>query len=45
MWIYHKFRKLSNWTPEQVDRLTLEQQFWLPVMETAEGIAVEALSD
>ena len=45
MWLYHKFGKLRGWTPQQVDELTLDQQYWIPVMETAESIAVGQLSE
>jgi hypothetical protein len=43
MWVYHKFRKFG-WTPEQVRELTLQEQFWLPVIDDAESIAVSQLS-
>jgi len=45
MWIYHKFSKLKGWTPRQVDELTLEEMYWLPILEDAESIASSQLSD
>jgi hypothetical protein len=42
MAIYQWFARTHNWTPQQVDELTLEQLFWLPVMEEA---LAEALAD
>ena len=35
MMIYSWFAKAYNWTPAQVDELSLEQVHWLPVIEEA----------
>ena len=43
--MYRQFADLYGWTPDQVDNLTLDQQYWLPVMDTAKSIAAEQLSD
>jgi hypothetical protein len=45
IWTYHWFSENKGWTPQQVDELTLEQQFWLPIMKNADGIANSQLSD
>lgn len=43
MWLYHKFQKMG-YKPWEVRELTLEEQFWLPVLDDAESIAVSQLS-
>ena len=35
------FYKNYNWTPEVVDRMPLEELFWLPVIESAEAEALD----
>lgn len=42
--MYHKFAKLYGWTPATVDQLSLDQQFWLPVIADAETSAVNSWS-
>jgi hypothetical protein len=44
MWIYHWFGKHRGWTPKQVDELSLDQQFWLPVLKDADDEAMAALN-
>jgi hypothetical protein len=39
MWLYHWFSENKGWTPEQVRELTLDEQFWFPVMKEAGEIA------
>jgi hypothetical protein len=45
MWIYHWFSENRNWTPQQVDELTLEQAHWLPLLKDAQSGAQDQLSD
>ena len=35
------FYKTYNWTPDDVDRMPLEELSWLPVIERAEAEALE----
>lgn len=44
MWLYHWFAENKGWTPQQVDELTLDQQFWLPVIHNAGKLASASLS-
>jgi hypothetical protein len=44
MWLYHWFSKHKNWPPSVVRELTLDEQFWFPVIEEAEAIASAQLS-
>ena len=39
------FARTRQWTPRQVDELTLDELFWLPVMEEASQAAAEQLRD
>jgi hypothetical protein len=39
--LYRKFAKMHGWPPEVVRKLTLAELYWLPVIEEAEGAAVE----
>jgi hypothetical protein len=41
MMLYRRFAKAYSWTPDQVRRLRLDELYWLPVIEEAEGAAVE----
>lgn len=43
MLIYHHFARLRNWTPRQVDELTIEEMDWLPLLEEATTDALEVL--
>lgn len=42
MWLYHKFGK-KGYKPWEVRELTLSEQYWLPVLDDAESIAVSQL--
>lgn len=44
MMTYTWFAECWQWTPRQVDELTLEEIFWLPVIKEARGDATDALS-
>lgn len=39
MMVYSWFAKCYNWTPAQVDELTLDQIRWLPAIEEARTAA------
>jgi hypothetical protein len=39
--VYRKFAKMHGWPPEVVRRLTLNEMYWLPVIDDAESAAVE----
>jgi hypothetical protein len=41
MSLYHWFAEAYQWTPQQVDELTLDQVFWLPVMKEALSDAIQ----
>jgi hypothetical protein len=42
---YDFFAHQYNWTPRQVDELSLDEMFWLPVLTEARGNATEQLHD
>jgi hypothetical protein len=41
MMIYHKFAEAYSWPPSVVDKLTLDQLYWLPVVREATSDALE----
>jgi hypothetical protein len=41
MMLYRRFAKMHGWPPEVVRKLTLDELYWLPVIEEAESAAVE----
>ena len=41
----HWFARVRGWTPRQVDDLSLDEMFWLPVMEEASQAAAEQVRD
>jgi hypothetical protein len=43
MRVYHRFAKAYGWAPEQVRGLRRAELFWLPVIDEAEGAAVERI--
>jgi hypothetical protein len=43
MLAYDRFADMYGWTPRQVDELTLEEFFWLPVVRDAKAEAAETL--
>jgi hypothetical protein len=45
MLVYDFFAESRHWTPRQVDELTLDEVFWLPLVEAARHLAREALAD
>lgn len=45
MAIKHWFAKTRGWTPRQVDELTLDEIYWLPIMEEATNYAIEQLRE
>ena len=45
MALYAWFAESYSWTPQQVDELTLDQVFWLPLMKGALSDAVQAHQD
>ena len=45
MFIYDYFSQQYKWTPRQVDELTLEEMFWLPVLDSARQDAVRQLNN
>lgn len=44
MWTYNWFRKNTGWHPQIVDNLTMEQEFWFPILDQAESIASAQLN-
>jgi hypothetical protein len=40
MWAYDRFADLHHWDPRTVDRLDLDEMFWLPVMADAKAEAI-----
>lgn len=42
--MYHWYSENKNWTPQQVDELTLEQAHWFPILKDAGDIADSQLS-
>ncbi len=45
MLVYDYFAKAYHWTPAQVDELSLDHVFWLPVLDQARNAAIEQLQD
>jgi hypothetical protein len=45
MTVYNWFAEAYQWSPKQVDELTLDQVFWLPVMKEALNDAIEQYRD
>jgi hypothetical protein len=43
MFAYEQFAAEFSWDPRIVDELTLEEEFWLPVVRQAKTGAAEAL--
>ena len=43
--MYHYFLGKWGWTPSQVDELTLEQAYWLPLIGNAQDTAQDQLGD
>ena len=41
MAVKHYFARSRGWTPREVDELTVDEVFWLPVMEEAGQAAAE----
>jgi len=41
--VYHRFWRERGWHPREVDSLTREELFWLPIIAAAEEEAAEAL--
>jgi hypothetical protein len=44
MLVYDRFAEERGWTPRQVDELTDEEIFWLPVIRAARADAAETLA-
>jgi hypothetical protein len=44
MLTYNWFSRVKNWPPEVVDRLSLEQLEWFPVLEEASAEVSDRLS-
>jgi hypothetical protein len=45
MLLYDLFARSWNWTPRQVDELSLDEISWLPIIGEARALAAEALAD
>ena len=45
MFLYDKFAEERGWTPRQVDELTREELFWLPVIRQARQEAAAQVAD
>lgn len=45
MQIKHWFAKVRGWHPRQVDELSLEEMFWLPLQEEASLMAADQLRE
>lgn len=45
MLVYDMFARLHGWTPRQVDELSLDEVYWLPVITEARNLAAEAMAD
>jgi hypothetical protein len=43
MWLYHWYSENKGWTPRQVDELSLEEAYWLPLLKQAHGSAGDML--
>jgi hypothetical protein len=43
--LYDRFAEERGWTPRQVDELTREEIFWLPVIATARREAAAQVAD
>lgn len=41
MLVYNWFARARNWTPRQVDELSLDEMEWLPIIEEAVQLASE----
>ena len=44
MLLYDRFAEERGWTPRQVDELTDEEAFWLPVIKQAKAEAAEQIA-
>lgn len=44
MLIYDKFIQGMDWHPRQIDELSLDEEFWLPVMKEAKADAIGTLN-
>jgi hypothetical protein len=42
---YDRFAEERGWTPRQVDELTRDEMFWLPVIKTARQDAAAQVAD
>jgi hypothetical protein len=44
MLIYHWFSRVKSWHPREVDKLTLEEVEWIPILHEASELASDIIS-